>query len=443
MITDVFQVQAEIAGEVAQALDVALGRPEREQLEEQAHPEPRRLRRLPARRGSLQAHGRDRAAGAGAGRRRLRARGRARLGLRTGLGSAVPGALQPLCQRSPDARRAPRERARPRAGARPRPRRRRGETGAGNVLRLRHRRVRQGPASSSPWAAGPTPNNAELLSAAALSEQSLGRWEDALDFLKRAEVSTRGLPRSSPPGPKPTSGSAGTDEAVAAATAVSRSRRAASRFTRPRRWRCLAQGDLRGRPRRAPCGSSHSRSDRTGRLDRQLLGPGLGPGRRAAAAAAPAGPLRPSAATASAGRSSEAQTYAYRGDLRRARVYADSARPRLGRRPGQHTRTTRSAASCSAWPWPTRAGRRRRSAKGSEAWRCCRSPRTRSPVRTSSISSRRIYILTGEARRRPLDLLEPLLEFPYYLSPGWLRVDPTFDPLRKHPRFRKLVEGTA
>jgi hypothetical protein len=24
----------------------------------------------------------------------------------------------------------------------------------------------------------------------------------------------------------------------------------------------------------------------------------------------------------------------------------------------------------------------------------------------------------------------------------WLRIDPTFDPLRKHPRFVKLVEGT-
>jgi hypothetical protein len=32
---------------------------------------------------------------------------------------------------------------------------------------------------------------------------------------------------------------------------------------------------------------------------------------------------------------------------------------------------------------------------------------------------------------------------PYYLSPGWLRVDPTFDPVRNHPRFKKLVEGTA
>ncbi|HEX6668160.1 MAG TPA: tetratricopeptide repeat protein, partial [Gemmatimonadales bacterium] len=50
----------------------------------------------------------------------------------------------------------------------------------------------------------------------------------------------------------------------------------------------------------------------------------------------------------------------------------------------------------------------------------------------------RIYILVGDAEKA-LDTLEPLLKVPYYLSPAWLRIDPTFDPIREHPRFQRLA----
>ena len=52
----------------------------------------------------------------------------------------------------------------------------------------------------------------------------------------------------------------------------------------------------------------------------------------------------------------------------------------------------------------------------------------------------RIYLLVGEPEKA-LDQLEPLLTIPYELSPGWLRIDPTFAPLKGNPRFERLVAG--
>ncbi len=52
----------------------------------------------------------------------------------------------------------------------------------------------------------------------------------------------------------------------------------------------------------------------------------------------------------------------------------------------------------------------------------------------------RIYLLVGQPEKA-LDELEPLLKIPYYLSPGWRRIDPTFAPLKGNPAVRAADRG--
>jgi TolB-like protein/Flp pilus assembly protein TadD len=50
----------------------------------------------------------------------------------------------------------------------------------------------------------------------------------------------------------------------------------------------------------------------------------------------------------------------------------------------------------------------------------------------------RIEIAAGE-HERALGHLEALMNKPYFVTLAWLKIDPNFDPLRQNPRFQKLV----
>jgi len=52
----------------------------------------------------------------------------------------------------------------------------------------------------------------------------------------------------------------------------------------------------------------------------------------------------------------------------------------------------------------------------------------------------RIYLAVGEPEKA-LDQIEVLLRRPYVLTPAWLGIDPTFRTLKDNPRFERMVKG--
>ncbi|MDB4910699.1 MAG: protein kinase [Gemmatimonadetes bacterium] len=136
-----------------------------------------------------------------------------------------------------------------------------------------------------------------------------------------------------------------------------------------------------------------------------------------------------------------AQQYRYRGDSVRMRAYADSARAgfqeQLKSLPGDGQRHVLVGLVLAY------LGRKDEAIKEGEM-SVAIAPGSSSDRTTAYFRHQlvRIYIAVGEPEKA-LDNLELLLKRPYLLSPQWLRIDPNFAPLHGNPRFERLASGAA
>jgi TolB-like protein/Flp pilus assembly protein TadD len=436
-LTDVFQVQADIAARVAKELDVALGAKEREALA--AKP----TANLTAYDAFLK--GEEASEGVAVSDPASLRRGIAFYEQAVALDSAFAPAWAQLAraqafyyvQGTPTSAGAARAEAAAERAAALAPGRAESQLALGDY----HSIVRADPARAlEAYAAGlrAAPNNADLLAATARVEQTLGRWEAALAHFTRAEALD---PRSVNTARRRAltllwlrrypEAQAANDRALALAPAN-------LGIIDNRAMVPLAQGDLPGARavlQRAPKEVESAALvafmatywDLVWVLDKAQQDLLLR--------------LRPDAFGDDRGTWGIvlAQAYALRGDRARARVYADTARlayeAQLKDTPEdaqRHVFLGLALAYLGREAEAVREGERAVSLQ---------------PVAKDAYQGAynqhqlaRIYLLVGEPEQA-LDALEPLLKVPYYLSPGWLRIDPTFDPLRKNPRFQRLIAG--
>jgi tetratricopeptide (TPR) repeat protein len=135
----------------------------------------------------------------------------------------------------------------------------------------------------------------------------------------------------------------------------------------------------------------------------------------------------------------QAEAAAFRGDRAAERAHADSALPalehRLRSRPDDAKLLVRIGLAYA------RAGRSAEALRAAERAAALLPP-TRDANSGPFVLARQaqICMLAGE-QARAFDILERLLALPGWLTPALLRSDPTWAPLRSHPRFARLASA--
>ena len=134
-----------------------------------------------------------------------------------------------------------------------------------------------------------------------------------------------------------------------------------------------------------------------------------------------------------------AQLYWLRGDRARARVYADTARigfeAQLRAIPNDEQRHMFLALALAYLGRSSEAVR--------EAERSIALKPIAKDARTGTYDTyllARVYLVAGQPEKA-IDILQQLLSIPFYVSRGWLKVDPTWSALRGDPRFEQLIAG--
>jgi TolB-like protein/tetratricopeptide (TPR) repeat protein len=436
-LTDVFQVQSDIATKVAQALGRVIGASEEKQLSEKP------TRSLAAYDSFLK--GRE---AAGEGRATSPASLRKALGFYEEAVAVDPGFMEAWAELShaatalyangvPTAALAQRAREAAEKAIALAPNRPDGYAALGGFERLVANDLQR---SAEQYEKGRhlAPGDPRFLFATALVEQGLGRWEASVGHLRQAE---RLNPRSVPT--KRVLGStllrmrryaearAALDRALALApTNVDTIEYKAMTF--------LAEGDLDGA--RSVLRAAPKEVEPTTLVAEVCTFYGLGwvldEGQRDLLRR-----LTPSAFDDDRAHWAAciAEDYALRGDAANARQYAEQAAKALEEQlvsapddSGRHIELGVALARLGRKEDAIREGER------AVALDSVVKDQLYGPYVQQELS--RVYILLGEPEKA-LDRLEPLLKMPYYLSPRWLAIDPSFNPLRKNPRFRKLAAG--